>query len=440
MTTGGGWPSVDFQKIDEAVERSLNLLRRTYHAGSGSGGWYHRLDGEQPGPSATAAGLAAFLLFGRQFDGLPSGVAFLRLRQIDAADPALDGGWAVNTSAGRPVAEATALVPRLLNLAGLAFTPDGPDLGRACRWLLSNQNSDGGWGPFQGQQSRVWLGAMALRALAALQPSDPGVRRGVEWLLRARDPRTLAWGELPGGLPTVTHTGFVLTALADVEARSRQRDVTDALSDGYAWLTQNLVTTRIHDDDARTEAYNVSYAGPDGAQVTWQNTVWHPGLPYALSALARAPGGAHLDLLAEGVQTLLATQQPDGRWPSGDSAASPSIWTVWPFLETFADVQRLVPSGSSDVLRVLSPNTVLLHRGRDRRRPLAAVLARAIGRKVGSWVVRRWAACLLGLVVAGGGLFVALGQLEGQEYAVSLVLPVLLLVIQVFLDRRDAVR
>jgi hypothetical protein len=440
VTTGGGRPLLDFQEIEEAVERSLNLLRRTYQAGSGGSGWYHRLDGEQPGPSATAAGLAAFLLFGRQFDGLPKAVEFLTDRQIEAADHALDGGWAVNTSAGRPVTEATALVPRLLNLAGLAFVPGGPDLARACRWLLSNQNSDGGWGAFQGQQSRVWLGAMALRALAALQPTAPGVRRGVEWLLRVRDPRTQAWGELPGGSPTVTHTGFVLTALADVEARSRHRDVTDALTAGHAWLVENLVTTRIYDDDARTEAYNVSYAGSDGTQVTWQNTVWHPGLPYALSALTRASGGAHLDVLAEGVQTLLATQQPDGRWPSADSAASPSIWTVWPFLEAFADVQRLVPSGSSDVLRILSPGTVLLHRGPDRRRPLAAVLARAVGRDVGSWVVRRWAVCLLGLVVAGGGLFVALGRLAGQEYAVSLVLPVVLLVLQLVLDRRGANR
>ncbi|MFI5956060.1 class I SAM-dependent methyltransferase [Cryptosporangium sp. NPDC051539] len=48
--------SVDFGEIDECADRAIELLRLTYRGGDGTGGWYHRLDAERPGPSATAAG------------------------------------------------------------------------------------------------------------------------------------------------------------------------------------------------------------------------------------------------------------------------------------------------------------------------------------------------------------------------------------------------
>ncbi|GAA3395148.1 prenyltransferase/squalene oxidase repeat-containing protein [Cryptosporangium minutisporangium] len=434
MSDRGGLPTLDFGEVDACVERALGLLRHTYRSSPGSAGWYHRLDADQPGPSATAAGLAAFLVFGRDFDPLPAALAFLRERQITAADPTLDRGWAVNTSVGRPVTEATALVTWLLHRAGLAFAADGPDLRRAGRWLLFNQNADGGWGSFRGQSSRIWLTAMAIRALTVAEPFDPGVRSGVEWLLQSRDLRARAWGEVPGGPPTVTHTAIVLTTLADLQLRRRREDVTDALAAGYAWLAGNVKTGRIHDEDARTEEYNVSLAEDNVKGFTWQSTVWHPGLPYALSALTRAPDGVRLDLVVQSVRTILATQSLDGRWPGGDSVASRSMWTVWPFLEALADVRRLVPGGSTDVLRVLSPSTVLLQRGRNR--PATAVLARAAIGDGARWLARRWAVGLLGVVVLLGGALVWLGRLAWHEYALSMIFPVLLLFVQLLLGRR----
>ncbi|SHN47111.1 prenyltransferase/squalene oxidase repeat-containing protein [Cryptosporangium aurantiacum] len=315
MSDRRGTSSLDFGEIDACVERALELLRHTYRSGPGGAGWYHRLDVDQPGPSATAAGLAAFLVFGREFDALPAALAFLSRRQITAADAVLDGGWAVNTSVGRPVTEATSLVTWLLHRARLDFTPDGPDLRRACRWLIANQNSDGGWGSFRGQPSRIWLTAMAIRALTSLEPFESGVQSGVEWLLRNRDPLTRAWGEVPGGPPTVTHTAIVVTTLADVQSGGRRGDVTDALAAGYAWLAGNVRTSRIDDEDARTEEYNVSWAGEGSTGFTWQSTVWHPSLPYALSALTRAPDGVRLDLVAQSVRTILAHASGQNRRP-----------------------------------------------------------------------------------------------------------------------------
>src|SRR5262249_16325997 len=154
-------------------QRSLELLRRTYHpAADGGGGWYHSLENETPGPSATASGIASFVVHGQRAEFWRDGRAFLQRRQIRSPEGALDGGRAVNTSSGHPVAEATALVARQLVLARVVHGPSAPDLGRARDWLLANQNKDGGWGSFRGQPSRVWLTAMAVRALSELAPYD----------------------------------------------------------------------------------------------------------------------------------------------------------------------------------------------------------------------------------------------------------------------------
>ncbi|MFI5956061.1 hypothetical protein [Cryptosporangium sp. NPDC051539] len=65
----------------------------------------------------------------------------------------------------------------------------------------------------------------------------------------------------------MTHTAFVLTALSDLQERSRRDDVEDALNAGYVWLTEHVVRDQVHDDDARMEGYNVSWEGPDRAAV-----------------------------------------------------------------------------------------------------------------------------------------------------------------------------
>ena len=106
---------IDGNAIETMVDRSLSLLTRTYHASTDlRGGWYHRLDSPNPGPSATASGMANFRLHGRVFEHEAECLRFLHHRQVVSSDYRLDGGWAVNTSFGQPVTEATGLVTRLL--------------------------------------------------------------------------------------------------------------------------------------------------------------------------------------------------------------------------------------------------------------------------------------------------------------------------------------
>ncbi len=138
---------IDLAAVDECVKRSLAVLERTYRSGpEGVGGWYHQMESTVPGPSATAVGMTSFLMLGQPFGHLDECLRFLRERQVSSADPAVDGGWAVNTSLGQPVTEATGLVARALGVGRLALVPGAPAADRALSWLHANQNGDGGWG------------------------------------------------------------------------------------------------------------------------------------------------------------------------------------------------------------------------------------------------------------------------------------------------------
>ncbi|MCW6005446.1 terpene cyclase/mutase family protein [Micromonospora sp. CPCC 205371] len=426
---------IDLKNVDDCVDRALNLLRRTYRSTSQDvGGWYHNLDSAAPGPSATSVGMASFLLHGRPFDQINHCLAFLRERQIQSADSLIDGGWAVNTSFGQPVSEATALVARLLSVTHTSLTPVGPDAGRAYRWLINNQNDDGGWGSFKGQESRVWLTAMVIRALAELDPYCLALRRGTEWLTKHRDPESRAWGERPSQPPTVTHTAYVVTALVDSRLGLREQATAEAITAGFDWLHANLDPRALHDDRARTESYNVTKETSDGVILTWQTTVWHHALPFALGALVRQPQGRDIERICRAVQTVVDTQLPDGRWPSADSAAALSVWTIWPFLEALSDVRsRLWSDAGYSVLALTDDALVLRQAGQ--RRSLGWLFWRVFRAGSQRWLAKRWATAILLLMIVIGGLLVLLDRLGWQEFALGLLFPVALVVVQVAMSR-----
>ncbi|MBU2665979.1 terpene cyclase/mutase family protein [Actinoplanes bogorensis] len=432
---------IDGRTIDALVAQSLDLLRRTYRSGEGDGGgWYHRLDAPTPGPSATAAGLSSFLIHGRSFEHEQECLRFLRSRQVQSEDPLLDGGWAVNTSAGQPVTEATALVARLLACCGTLLSAAGPDARRAMTWLTNNQNDDGGWGAFRGQESRVWVTAMAVRALSELDQRAPAIAGGVRWLVGARDPSSHAWGERPRHPATVTHTSYVLAALIDAGPASADRVSSDVITEGFVWLTSHLDPARVHDDHARLESYNVTRVSAGGSVVMWENTIWHHGLPFALSALVRQPGTVRFDLIAASVHTLGESQLEDGRWPGVDSSATFSVWTIWPFLEALADVKARLPLRSGQVLTPLSPQAAVVQGGRDLEIAPQRLLSVVRWRARRTWATRHWAMMAIGLLLACGTALVATGVFKAEEVGFGLVVPIILLGIQVAVTGRESVK
>jgi hypothetical protein len=428
--------SIDGRAIEAMVDRSLSLLVRTYHVSvDHGGGWYHRLDNPNPGPSATASGMASFRVHGRTFEHEGSCLRFLRHRQISSSDPRLDGGWAVNTSFGRPVTEATGLVTRLLVRSGMSLAAEGPDVRRAKEWLHANQNADGGWGPLVGQDSRVWLTAMATRAVISVDPRSPAIANAVAWLLNARDPLTGAWGEVPGHPATVTHTAYTLTALVETGMANSNRATNEAINAAYDWIAQAFDPAIVHDDQARMESYNVVAAGADGSEVTWQNAIWHPGLPFAVSALVRQPRAVRFDLIAAALHTMRTAHSAEGRWPSSDSSAALSVWSVAPFLDALADVRSHLPVGAGLVLTPLSPHAAVIQGGSELDVAPSRLLTGLRRERLRRIVRRCWPAGTLVLLIALGAGLLSSGAVGPRELGFGLLLPVVLLVLQLAIGR-----
>ncbi|MET7400527.1 prenyltransferase/squalene oxidase repeat-containing protein [Dactylosporangium sp. NPDC005572] len=417
--------SIDTAEIEACVDRSVRLLRRTFRKHGPGGGWYHDLENGPPGPSATAAGLASTLIVARSDEHVADAFAFLKSRQCRSGDRLIDGGWAVNTSNGVPVSECTALVIWLIARCGTHRTPSAPDLRRAVRWLARNQNTDGGWGSFGGQPSRTWLTALSVRALSAARAADPSLRRGVQWL-REHCGEAGGWAEMPGAPPTVTHTALVLTALH--EAGTPAQD--PRLRDGYAWLLQHLDPARLHDDEARYEVYNVTRTSADGSASTWVSAVWHPGLPYAVSALTRHAGELAAPVLFTAVNTLLRGQRADGRWPGVDGAARLSMWDVWPYLDALHDVETMRLAHRGDRLVLLRPGAVLVQRPSVRSVPPARMLTRPRRTRWGSLLRRHWAIGILVVSVVVGAVAGLLGVIAPRELVLGLLVPVILVFVQ----------
>lgn len=424
MTT----PIIDLAALDRRLNESLDVLRDTYAPDQGSGGgWYHELTRPEPGATATALGLLAFVEAGRPFEHLDEGLAFLARRQSESGDPLRDGGWATKTSLGMPVVEATAWIARFLARARCDLRDDAPDLRRAYHWLLRNQNPDGGWGSLRGSPSRVWLTCLALRALAAINPYDPAVDRGVEWLTSDRTAVRPAWGPTPAAGPTVTHTAFALVTLA--EARPALR--TERLMAAYDWLGANLDPD---DEHIWIETYDVSPHG-SASKPVWRLALWHYGLPMALSALLRDPRGPTGPLVARAFRTLVRGEVTGPRWTGYPGSGRSSLWTLWWRLETLIDLSRVPLAATGDVLHWL-PDATVVQRAHARELPLAALLPHRRRLQPMMHVRRHWSAVLLTLVGAASLVGVAGGVWGWRDFWLSVILPIMLTAVDESVKRR----
>ena len=426
---------IGVEEIYKSINRSLDLFDRTYSpAGAGVGGWYHRLDAATPGPSATAVALHSYLLVHRLPSRITEGLAFLKSRQVTSSDKLTNGGWPVNTSSGHPVLEATSLVVRFLGFGHLMVGRTAPDATLGYRWIVENQNHDGGWGTFSGQPSRTWLTGMAIRALIEINLSDESVASGAEWLLRSRDPQTGGWGERPLSSATVTHTSFVLTCLVESQIAGQRPYVEDAIRKGFNWLQAHVQTAGLYDDSARTESYNVTYQDND-RPVTWQNAVWHPSLPFALSALIRHPDGADSRLIATAVNRILKSQSTDGRWPNADGSAGISVWSVWPFVDALSDFVRRSPVHRDDRITLLSHNSILIRRGSASSASLARLVWRDTAANSFAILRRHWATLFFSATLITGTILVLASILDPESFLLALVFPVVLVVVQELMAR-----
>ncbi len=111
------------------------------------------------------------------------GRGFRFLRRVQRPDGSWLPLWFGNQHAPDDInpTYGTARVLAAFRDAGL---DDDPATVRGVRWLLDNQNDDGGWGGTKGTPSSVEETALAVEILCDLAPEAAVTRRGVEWLIR----------------------------------------------------------------------------------------------------------------------------------------------------------------------------------------------------------------------------------------------------------------
>ncbi|MFB4276454.1 MULTISPECIES: prenyltransferase/squalene oxidase repeat-containing protein [unclassified Nonomuraea] len=427
--------AIDVMHVDECLKAALGLLKATYTATPHGGGWHHRLADPKPAATATAIALTAFHEQQVGFANFDAGLSFLRASQVASDDPLQDGGWWTETQARVPLMEATGWVARFLGHARLHHAEGGPDVGRALSWLINNQNDDGGWGSHRGCRSRVWLTCLGLRALNCLHPRHKAVADGVNWLLRQQDEGNFGWSANAGEQTTVPHTSFVLLTLSEINATWRDQRLLRA----YSWLCENVDPTII---DGSIESYHVSpYPNSRNddrdRDQGWDQVIYHHALPIALSALLRHPDGPPAGLVTRAANTIIRSQITEdddrrfsGYWPGQYTSKQPTLWSTWPCMQALLDLKR-VPLLRAGDITTWSREAVVVQRGSARDRSPAAIL-RAHHRKVvlRSRLTRHWPSGLVVVSVGAGGLAVGLGGLGMKEFALSLIFPFLLFVVE----------
>jgi hypothetical protein len=94
-----------------------------------------------------------------------------------------DGGWGYHPAATSAV-EVTGWVLQAL-LSSRRTPPPAPVCVRARDWLLQGQRADGSWPPFPGQPRGCWATSIAAQALHLQGGSPIAVERGLDWLVNS---------------------------------------------------------------------------------------------------------------------------------------------------------------------------------------------------------------------------------------------------------------
>ncbi|MCP4372381.1 MAG: terpene cyclase/mutase family protein [Deltaproteobacteria bacterium] len=419
-------------EIQNAIDSSLDLLKRTCRSDNGTGkyGWYHYLDDPGAGVTASAVALFCFNLADHHFEETDKVLSYLKSKQVISDDKLFHGGWPIRTTTDFPIVESTAWIVRTLSMCKVYFNSRAPDLEAGYRWIINNQNEDHGWGSYKGHASRTFLTSLALLALASVNKFSKELYLGREWLLNHRHSGVPAWGAVPGSPPTILHTSFALLSLHEVPNGISQSDLTASLE----WLEQNLDTRNMTEQLTQAEEYDVPYV-TSGMSLVFQNSLPHFCLPiaaYTLLKLSNTPISPHT---VQAIKYILAEQQKEGHWVIQRNPSRPSIWALWPFLATLTECLRVTGMKPNTKVTHIE-KTVLIQPLTETHNPLFIIVKQNLGllahklRSNFGWLI-------LVLFVLGGALLVQskiFSWFSWEQFLLSLLFPIILLILQYVLD------
>jgi hypothetical protein len=420
--------------IEEALERSLVCLRKSFRTSDSGAGWYHYLDDANPGVTASAVGLYCFHLAGSHFERTDEVLRYLLAEQVKTTEGR--GGWPVRTTGGMPVVEATAWVVRALSTPSASRVACWEAIEAGAEWLAANQNTDFGWGSYKGQPSRVFTTVLTMLALQECGAQSEAVANAQKWLNDAQSPGQPAWGLLPSSEPTMLHTSMSLMALHPLHGAltpSAKQQTCD-------WLLDRLVPTEHTEKATIVEEYDVPY--PHGATIdVFQNSLPHFACPITLTALLNCgvdPLSTKIFATTESILNAQETADPHriGTWELPRSPLRPSIWAIWPFIAALSSVRAKIFPPTESRATLLFPGCAIIQTTTSPQQLTRRLL---IQNAFLDWMRNRRLALALwavaAIAVAIPLMLLLNGSLKLAEFLVALVLPVLLLTFQIIWER-----
>lgn len=414
--------------IDDAVQKAMTCLERSCRDGNpGMAGWYHYLDDSRPGVTASAVGLLLHRMTGSRFDREPEVIAYLLSEQAQDPD-GRPGGWPVRTTDGFPILEATAWVVRALSLTGTGRPDVAEALRNGARWLVDNQNPDGGWGSYKGQPSRTFHTALAVLALTESGIAAPATfPTAAEWLRKRAVAGHPAWGPQDGASPTILHTAIALLALGRIggstDAALRER--------AAAWLLERLEAGVYTEPDSEVEEFDLPYIPQSGPLRTFQNSLPHFAGPVAVSALLSSGIDALDPKLFQMTSRIIADQQDEGHWLLPRSRRRQSIWAVWPFVAALTAMRTELFGSRKGLVTLLSPGTAVFSADPLGPPSLPSLLWQAMWRGIGFRPRSVLLASISAIVALTSTILIVLHLISWNEFLLAIIYPVLMTAFQI---------
>lgn len=348
--------------IDQAAQRSTNLLLRSLAKDQGHQGWQQYFRKDSVGVLSTANGILACVYAGGPEAWRLVDAPLASLRDFQAPE----GGWRIRRSLVG--AQSDKLITESTCHCLLAFleaghrSPEDDTVKRGLDWLVAQQHEDGGWSSTkQGHHSQVYPTALAVRILGLYRQKD-AARKGIDWLLRTQCDDG-GWGATgnAGNGPVSSSPAYAAAAISALIAADV--DVGDsAIKRACDYLRRTFDPHRPEPWEATS--FNTLVDREQHANLEFR----HFATPYALAALCDAGYDLSDPTVLTATRRLLALQNDAGAFHCGLTA--PDDRPVWAVCGALYALRRVRDSSGRD----LAPLTLRAYRDLDR-----SVLAKTAG-------------------------------------------------------------
>lgn len=231
-----------FEKLGDIRANAISIFKERLCSKTVNGfkvaGWHNYFKSGRIGTTGSALPLLFFSEIGEEIPQFEEIIKGLQLSQYKSPPEKL-GGWAILSINKWPIVEGTAWPVKALTKIPINFTRETIFLGE--KWLIDNQNDDGGWGSDKRNLSRTLLTCLGISSISTITaPQWESVSNAIEWLNKSRR-GDYGWGFNANSDSTVYHTALVANTMLDIGIKGNENIIIDSLK--YLELNWNPFET-----------------------------------------------------------------------------------------------------------------------------------------------------------------------------------------------------